>query len=56
MDLITPAQRDELFHSFDKDNQPKWEPATLEAVSDADIDAYFAPLPDELDLAGIDHM
>lgn len=36
---------------IDKDNTPKWQPATLEAVSDADVDAYFAPLPDELDLS-----
>ena len=29
----------------DKDNAPRWNPATAEAVSDADIDAIFAPLP-----------
>ena len=29
----------------DKDNTPKWAPATLEGVSDDDIDALFAPLP-----------
>jgi enoyl-CoA hydratase/carnithine racemase len=28
----------------DKDRQPKWRPAKLEAVEDAAIDAYFAPL------------
>ncbi|MDF1601185.1 enoyl-CoA hydratase/isomerase family protein [Mesorhizobium sp. YIM 152430] len=39
---------------IDKDNKPDWQPATLAAVSDADIDAYFAPLPDELDLTGVD--
>jgi enoyl-CoA hydratase len=34
---------------IDKDNAPNWQPDTLEAVSDADIDAYFAPLgADEL--------
>jgi len=30
---------------FDKDNAPAWTPATLDAVSDAMIDAIFAPLP-----------
>jgi enoyl-CoA hydratase len=29
----------------DKDNQPKWDPASAEAVSAALIDAIFAPLP-----------
>ena len=29
----------------DKDNRPKWMPGTLEAVSDAAIEAIFAPLP-----------
>ena len=28
----------------DKDNQPHWQPATLGAVSDADVARYFAPL------------
>ena len=32
---------------FDKDNAPQWNPATLEQVSDAMIDAIFAPLPPE---------
>lgn len=32
---------------FDKDNAPRWSPATLDAVSDATIDAIFAPLPPE---------
>lgn len=31
----------------DKDNAPKWNPATAEDVSDALIDAIFAPLPAE---------
>ena len=30
----------------DKDNSPKWDPPTAEAVTDAWIDAIFAPLPD----------
>ncbi|MBB4841031.1 enoyl-CoA hydratase [Sphingomonas kyeonggiensis] len=29
----------------DKDNAPQWKPATLEGVSDAMLDAIFAPLP-----------
>jgi enoyl-CoA hydratase len=29
----------------DKDNKPVWNPATLEAVSDALLDELFAPLP-----------
>jgi enoyl-CoA hydratase len=33
---------------IDKDMAPKWNPATLKAVSNAQIDAYFEPLPDEL--------
>jgi enoyl-CoA hydratase/carnithine racemase len=36
---------------IDKDNQPKWRPAELSAVTDAEIDVYFAPLGnDELPL------
>ncbi len=31
----------------DKDNAPKWSPATLEDVTEADLDALFAPLPGE---------
>jgi enoyl-CoA hydratase len=30
---------------IDKDNAPKWNPATLEGVSDALLDQIFAPLP-----------
>ncbi|MBW8303789.1 MAG: enoyl-CoA hydratase/isomerase family protein, partial [Brevundimonas sp.] len=29
----------------DKDNAPKWSPADLSGVSDAALDALFAPLP-----------
>ncbi|MFX5801539.1 enoyl-CoA hydratase/isomerase family protein, partial [Acinetobacter baumannii] len=29
----------------DKDNAPRWNPATPEAVSDALLDSIFAPLP-----------
>lgn len=39
---------------IDKDNTPRWSPATLAEVTDADVAAYFAPLPgNELDLSGI---
>ncbi len=31
---------------IDKDNAPKWNPATLEGVTEADLDAIFAPLPE----------
>ncbi len=31
----------------DKDNSPKWDPPTPEAVTDDWIDAIFAPLPDD---------
>jgi len=33
----------------DKDNKPRWQPASLAAVSDADVERHFAPRPgDEL--------
>lgn len=41
---------------IDKDHAPKWRPATVEEVSDADIDAYFAPVADELDLSHPDRL
>ena len=31
----------------DKDNAPRWSPATPENVSDADVDAFFEPLPED---------
>jgi len=34
---------------IDKDNAPRWRPAKLEDVSDADLDALFAPFADEAD-------
>ncbi len=38
----------------DKDNTPRWQPATLADVSDAMVDSYFAALPgDELDISDI---
>ncbi len=35
---------------IDKDNAPKWNPAALEAVSEAKVASYFAPLPDAEEL------
>ena len=35
---------------IDKDNAPKWRPATLSAVRADEIAGYFAPLAEELDL------
>jgi enoyl-CoA hydratase len=32
----------------DKDRNPKWSPASLAQVSQADVEAYFAPVDDEL--------
>ena len=33
---------------IDKDQKPRWQPATLEAVSDQEVAVYFAPVGDEL--------
>jgi enoyl-CoA hydratase len=33
---------------IDKDQKPRWRPAALEEVSEADVAAYFAPVEDEL--------
>ena len=35
----------------DKDHSPAWRPPTLDAVSDADVAGYFAPVARELDLS-----
>lgn len=35
---------------IEKDNAPKWKPADLAHVTDAEVDAYFAPLDKELEL------
>jgi enoyl-CoA hydratase len=32
----------------DKDRNPKWSPGSLAQVSAADVEAYFAPVDDEL--------
>jgi len=34
----------------DKDQAPRWQPATLDAVSAAEVERHFAPLADELQL------
>jgi len=31
----------------EKDNAPKWSPATPEAVTEAQLDGIFAPLPSD---------
>jgi enoyl-CoA hydratase len=35
---------------IDKDNQPRWQPATLAEVADKDIERYFLPVERELQL------
>ncbi len=35
---------------IDKDRNPKWSPASLAAVTAADVEAYFAPADPELDV------
>lgn len=35
----------------DKDNSPRWRPPALDAISDADVAGYFAPVDHELDLS-----
>jgi enoyl-CoA hydratase len=39
---------------IDKDNDPKWSPATLEAVDEALLDAIFAPLPADQEWTPLD--
>jgi enoyl-CoA hydratase len=36
---------------IDKDRQPKWSPASLAAVTTADVEAYFAPADRELEFS-----
>ena len=33
---------------IDKDREPKWSPATLSQVTEADVEAYFTPVDDDL--------
>ena len=35
---------------IDKDNAPRWHPSRLDDVKDADIERYFAPVENELEL------
>ena len=35
---------------IDKDQAPRWQPSSLQAVSEADVERHFAPLAAELDL------
>ncbi|KID31154.1 enoyl-CoA hydratase/carnithine racemase [Prauserella sp. Am3] len=35
---------------IDKDHAPRWNPARLDEISDADVERFFAPLPDDLRL------
>jgi enoyl-CoA hydratase/carnithine racemase len=35
---------------IDKDQAPHWRPSALEAISEAEVERYFAPLAQELDL------
>jgi enoyl-CoA hydratase len=36
---------------IDKDHAPHWRPASVEHIAASDIDAYFAPLPHELEFS-----
>jgi len=35
---------------IDKDQAPHWRASTLEAISEGEVERYFAPLAQELDL------
>ncbi len=35
---------------IDKDQTPRWQPSALQAVTDAEVERHFAPIPDELQL------
>ena len=35
---------------IDKDNRPRWHPASLAEVSEAEVDRHFAPVAEELAL------
>jgi enoyl-CoA hydratase len=39
---------------IDKDQAPKWRPSALAAISQAEIEAHFAPVARELDLSELD--
>ncbi len=36
---------------IDKDHAPRWQPASIAAIAESDIDPYFAPLTDELEFS-----
>ena len=52
--IATTFKRNKDFHEgvraliIDKDNKPKWEPPTIEEVTDEMVDQYFKHLPDDL--------
>lgn len=35
---------------IDKDNSPKWNPKTIEEVTDERVQSFFGPLSDNIDL------
>jgi enoyl-CoA hydratase/carnithine racemase len=56
MRIVSRVVHDDDFYEgvraviVDKDNGPRWRPASLAAVSDEEIERHFAPLADELRL------